>query len=193
MDELRKKHIVQIIYNHDLINGFVVDYTADRVMVLVANEYSNLAKNLKELDEVEVIVFTHLGLKKMKSAIISELNQDNCLIIENSPAYSVPQKREFARVLSAIKFLIIKKDAVYNCNCVNISAGGIAFSCNETDFQIGDTVKLKFFERDFGKDIVCIADIVKRYDNVIAAKYKNLSSFDEDRIVKHVFKLMVHE
>ncbi len=193
MDELRKKHIVQIAHNDNLINGFVVDYSADRVMILVANEFLNQAQDLKELDELEVIVFTHLGLKKMKSAVISELNNDNCLIIENSPAYPVPQKREFARVLSTIKFLIIKKDAVYNCNCVNISAGGIAFSCDDSDFQIGDTVKLKFFERDFGKDIICMADIVKRYGNVFAAKYKNLSGFDEDRIVKHVFKLMVHE
>ena len=193
MDELRKKHIVQIIFKDKSINGFVVDYTADRVMVLVAKEFLTVASEIKELDEVEVLVYTHLGLKKMKSSVISEINNDNCIVIENTPSYPVEQKREFARVLSTIKFNVIKKDNVFNCNCVNISAGGVAFFCDEANFKIGETIKIKFFERDFGRDIICTADIVKSNGNNFAAKYQNLSGYDEDRIVKHVFNLMVKE
>ena len=193
MDELRKKHRIQFTFNGVIINGFVVDYTTDRVMVSIFENSIPTAKLIKELDELEIDVYTHYGIKKMVSSVISELNSSGCIVIENSPAFSVNQKRQFARVTCSFKFKIIKNSKTIDCECTNISAGGIAFKSFDQNFSIGDEVKFCFFECDFGRDIICFAEIVKKDDDIYAAQFKKLSLYDEDRIVKYIFKLMVHE
>ncbi len=191
MDEIRKKHIVKIPLSTDVtIDGVVLDYTADRVMVLISNNGLQAARNLKELDEISVYVHTFLGIKKMISTVISELNDKNCIVIENAPSSPVVQKRRFVRVLSSIKFDILKGNKIINCVCVNISAGGIAFYTKDEGIKLGEIVKIKLFERDFEKDIVCRAEIIKYDDGVYVAKFFDLNKYDEDKIVKHVFKLL---
>ncbi len=190
MDELRKKHTVQIFYNNVLIKGIVVDFSDDRVLIKIDDDFLSVAKEIKELDEVEVDVDTHMGVKKMKSSVISELNSKNCIVIENNPSYSVVQKRESVRVSCSINFLIIKDEKMIIAKCDNISAGGLAFKINEGQFKIGDIINIKFFEKDFGKNITCQASIVKIEDDIYAAKFLNLNMYDENKIVKRIFELI---
>lgn len=190
MDELRKNHIVQITTKEGgKIDGIVFDYSIDRVLVLINPESVSLAKNIKELDELSVCVNTHLGIKKMQSAVISELNS-NCITIENSPSIPVVQKREFVRVLSSVGFKIITDINTYSAVCINISAGGVAFYCNEYNFNIGENVKIILPQTEFEKEIEINATIIKSSNLSQVAKFENLNSFDEDKIVKYVFKMI---
>jgi hypothetical protein len=45
-------------------------------------------------------------------------------------------------------------------------------------------------EEEFEKEIVANAQIIKIYDNCYVAKFLNLNSYDEDKIMKYVFKLI---
>ena len=55
---------------------------------------------------------------------------------------------------------------------------------------MNDNVKIKFSENDLGKNISCDAIIIKMNAHKFVAKYDNLNSHDEDKIMKYVFKLM---
>ena len=189
MEEIRKNHIVKIkLSDNKSIDGVVEDYTPDRIMVMVSPVSIESAKVLKELDEITVFAHTHMGIKKMNSSVMSPLNSDNSLLIENCPSEPVVQKRAFVRVLSSINFSIIKDDVEIPCICINISAGGIAFYSNYGIFYIDDKVKVKFSSDDFEKEIVTDAVIIKSQMGEFVAKYIDLNKYDEDRIVKYVFK-----
>ena len=192
MDEIRKNHIVQILTSDNTkLEGIVFDYDHDRVSVLIAYESLFLARKINELDELTVTVSTHLGFKKMKSHVIDELNANNCIVIENNETIPVEQKREFVRVLSNIVFKMKKNDGNYfDCYCINISAGGVAFCINNSNIAVYDEVDILFPQEEFEKEISVRARIIKAYDNYYVAQYLNLKPFDEDKIVKYVFKLI---
>ena len=81
-------------------------------------------------------------------------------------------------------------NTILDCYCINISAGGVAFFVNNTNFELNETVQITFCKEDFEKEIVVDANIIKIYDNSFVAKYSNLKPHDEDKIVKYVFKLI---
>ena len=192
MDELRRNNFVKIILESgETVEGEVVDFSKDRAMIMIAPESISLAKNIKELDEVQVFVYTHLGLKEMFSSVISPLNSLYCITVENNPTVPVVQKRAFVRVASNLKFKLSKDNKFYDCSCINISGGGIAFTLHNSDIKIGDVVTLAFSKADFEKDILTRAIIIKNDDDWYVAKYDNLNSHDEDKIVKYVFKTIV--
>ena len=194
MYELRKNHIVQIpLSDNKTISGVVEDYTPDRVLVSIAQNSVELAENLRELDELTVFVYTFMGIKKMISNVITELDKNNCIVIENAPAVPVVQKRKFVRVLSSIKFQMLKDNNMINCVCANISAGGVAFFCDNISLHIGELVKFKFSAADFGKEIICKAEIIKKDGELAVGKFYDLNQYDEDRIVKHVFNLIASQ
>ena len=127
----------------------------------------------------------------MISHVISVLNDNDCIVLENNPAFPVVQKREFVRVLSDILFQITTQDEqIITAYCNNISAGGISFNCIDKEFEIGEKVKLKFFAKDFEKDITCQAKIIKSHYGIYVAKYINLNVNDENKIVKYVFNMI---
>ncbi len=191
MDELRKNHILQIhSINAQAIEGIVIDYIDDRILVLICEESLSEAKKLEELDNLFVKAHTHCGIMSMKSTVISTIDTNNCIVIENSPVIPFEQKREFVRVLSSINFIIEKDNESYNCSCVNISAGGIAFVCRDREFNIGDIVTINLLERDFQKDITTKAQIIKTNEFDTVAKYLDLDKNSEDRIVGYVFDLI---
>ncbi|MBQ8848520.1 MAG: PilZ domain-containing protein [Candidatus Gastranaerophilales bacterium] len=193
MDEIRRNHKVLIeLKGGSNIEGVVLDYTSDRVMVSVDEKSYDLAKKLQELEDVVAVVNTHLGIKKMNSSIISSLNKENCIIIENTQTIPVVQKREFVRVTSNLSFVVFspKTNKELECKAVNISAGGVAFSVKNEKFDLEDDVIIKFSSDDFEKDIKCNAKIIKTHENYYVAKYVNLNPHDEDKIVKYVFKMI---
>ncbi len=191
MDELRKNHILQLkTRKNENMNGVVVDFEKDRILVLISDESIDEAKKIKELDELLVHAHTHCGIKKMVSNVISKLNWKNQIIIENNPAVPVVQKREFVRVLSDHNFIAEKNNEEYDCTCINISAGGIAFFAQKPVFQAEDEITIKFSRKDFGKDIITSAKIIKSYNNEYTAQYINLDKYDADKIVKYVFNLI---
>lgn len=192
MDEIRRNHIIRIrLKNGEFVEGEVLDYSPDRVKVLVFPYSIENALSLKELDEFDVFVHTHLGIKEMPSCLISELDSINCIIIENNQSKQIEQKRAFVRVLSDLKFKIIKNDDEFSCVCVNISAGGVAFITNKNAFNVGDMVKIHYPSEYFEKDINLNAVILKENSNWYVAKYVAPNPRDEDRIVKYVFKTIV--
>lgn len=189
MEEIRKNHLLQLKSKGKMtIDGVVMDYTSDRIMVLISQESLFEAKMVKELQEFTVVANTHLGVKKMISHVIKPIDKNNIIVIENNPAFPVVQKREFVRVISDILFQITTFEGkIITAYCNNISAGGIAFNCIDEEFNIGDKVKIKFFEKDFDKDIECMAQIIKSHYGIYIAKYINLNMTDEGKIVKFVF------
>lgn len=195
MDEIRKNHIVQIeLKNQTKIDGIVFDYGRDRVKILVAFESLQEAKTLKELDEMLVRVNTHLGVKQMFSHVIDCIDKSNCITIENSPTLHVVQKREFVRVLSNFAFRVICENKTnIECYCINISGGGIAFGVHNSHFGIGEIIEMHLPSHIFDREIICRGEIIKVRENSYVAKFINLKPYDEDKIVKHVFKLIAEK
>lgn len=195
MDELRKNHIVRIeLKDGTKIDGIVFDYGRDRVKVLIAFESLQDSKKMKELDELLVRVNTHLGVKQMFSHVIDTLDKSNCVTIENNETLHVVQKREFVRVLSNFSFKIVcENKTVTDCFSINISGGGIAFGAFDAHFGIGEIVELHFPNHIFDREIVCKGEIIKVRENSYVAKFLNLKPYDEDKIVKHVFKLIAEK
>ena len=192
MDEIRRNYIARVkLKTNQFVEGEVVDFTPDRVKILVFPYSFDLAKTIKELDCVRVFVHTHMGIKEMVSSVISEFNSINCITLENNPTVKVIQKRAFVRVLSDLKFNIQKNNMTFDCVCDNISAGGIAFRVNNSTLSVDDIVFINFSKEYFEKDIVAKAEIIKNNGNWFVAKYINLHPRDEDRIVKYVFKTIV--
>ena len=68
MEEIRKNHLLQLKSKGKMtIDGVVVDFTPDRIMVLISQESLFEAKMVKELHEFNVVANTHMGVKKMIS------------------------------------------------------------------------------------------------------------------------------
>ena len=192
MDELKRNQTVKItLKSGQSLQGEIIDFSDDRVMILIYPEDFEIAKSIKELDELKVTVKTHLGLKDMISNVISEFNSINCITIENRESVPIVQRREFVRVATDIKFKLSKGDKIYDCTCMNISAGGVAFKLINSDLEVDDEVLLAFPKIYFEKDIMIKAKIIKKEKNRFVAKYFDLSQWDEDRIVKYVFKTIV--
>lgn len=192
MDELRRNQIVKLILKSNVtLEGEVVDYAKDRVKILIFPYSIDMAKQIKELDDLKVFVSTHLGLKEMKSSVIDPLNSLNCITIENNPTVQVVQKRAFVRVLSDINFKLSKNNMLYNCVCVNISAGGVAFNLKNSDIALGDDVIVILPAKYFEKEIMLSAKIIKQNDDWYVAQFINANPRDEDRIIKYVFKTIV--
>lgn len=191
MNEMRKNHIVKIeLSDNRAIDGIVFDYSKDRFSVLVAFDSLDLARELSELDELKVLIYTHLGIRRIKSHVIETLRKDNCIVLENNESIPTIQRRQNVRVVSNFAFDIEKEEQEYKCFCINVSAGGIAFYCNEADFELNQKVKIKFSEKEFEKNIQTYATIIKVSDSSYVAKYVSLNKYDEDKIVKYVFKVI---
>ena len=194
MEEIRKNNILEIkLEDGSIIRGKVFEYTSDRILVLVEDTFFEKADTLNELDRLYVKANTNYGLKTMYSHVISKLNSRGFLIIENSQAEAVEQKRENVRVVDDFSFLIKINDDILNAKCLNISAGGIAFTCNDYKFNKDDFVKIEFKNDVFNKNITCNAVINKVNDEYYTAKFENLSVYDESAIVQRVFKLLARK
>lgn len=192
MDELRKNQKVLLeLRDGTVFSGITLDYTQDRVRILITDKYEFFNK-INELDELLAIVQTHLGIKKMKSSVISTPNKNNHIIIENTKTIPVIQKREFVRVVTDFQFNIFnpKKNTKTLGYSINLSAGGIAFYTEKEKFDLEDDVIVAFSSDDFEKEIIANAKIIKVKDNVHIAKFINLKAVDENKIVKYVFKLI---
>ncbi len=179
--------------DNNIIHGFVSDYTFDRIMIKIADDDVNMAKSLKELDDIFIIISTHLGIKHMNSTVITQINSNNSIIVENNKMLEVEQKREFVRVVSNLKFVVEFDLKIINCQAINISAGGIAFKSDTNLFKVDDKIKIKFSEKDLGKNIICNAIIIKVQDSMLVAKYTDLNPHDEDKIMGYVFKLITYK
>ena len=191
MNEMRKNHIVKIeLSDNRAIDGIVFDYSKDRFSVLVAFDSLDIARELSELDELKVTVYTHLGIRKIKSHVIETLRKDNCLVLENNESIPTIQRRQNVRVISNFSFDIEGNEQYYKCYCINVSAGGIAFYCNEAEFELNQKIKINFHKKEFEKNIQTCATIIKVNDSSYVAKYTNLNKYDEDKIVKYVFKMI---
>ena len=191
MDELAKNHILQIKLNDgSIIEGIVSDFEKDRVFVLVDESHLKTASKIQELDELFITAHTHYGIKKMKSHVISTLNSKNILLIENNPTIPVIQKREFVRVSTKFNFGVEYFNRIYKCLCVNISAGGIAFKSPDYGFFEDDKINIILPNDEFGSIIKCTAKVIKTRGNYFVAKFENLNSYDENKIVKRVFELL---
>ena len=195
MDELRKNHILQItLEDKTPVEGIVLDYSKDRVMVLVDEEFQDNAKKIKELDTLSVVAHTVFGLKKMNSSVISELDGRNCIVIENNPTVKSIQRRKHVRAVDNFDFQIQTiNNKLYCASCVNISAGGIAFHSAKDILNCGDKVKLIFETDIFLKKMELMSEIIKAQDDFYVAKYDNLNDYDESRVVKRVFKLLAQK
>lgn len=195
MKEMRKNDALTVELDKSkggkILEGKVIDYIKDRVMIEINNEYIDDAKLIKELDELEVTVYTHLGLKKMKSSVIYELNDKNCIILENNDSYQVEQKRKFARVRVNFNFKIKKDEKEFLASAINISAGGLAFKLNDEEkLNVSDKIQIELPKEEFEKDITANADIIKYENDSYVLIYQDINPYDEDKIVKYVFKLV---
>lgn len=192
MDELRKNQNVIIeTSSKTQIEATVFDFTFDRVLVLVKEEFVPKAKELHELEELTITVDTHLGIKKMTANVISGINRENLLLIENNPAYIVITNREFSRVKTSLEFKITKDKQTYNAVSINISGNGIGFSCSECEFAQDEEIFIKIelpAENNTKETIETHAKIISINKNCIAAKYTDISPKHQDKLVKYVFK-----
>jgi len=194
MDEIRKNQIIILkMPDGTSIDGTILDYEKDRVSILVDESSYSSATNIAELDYLDVVVHTHCGIKKMKSHVISALDGRNCILIENNPSEMYPQKREYERVVDDFNFKLIYNNSEYYAKCINISAGGIAFSAKDCVFNTGEKILLIFSKEIFLKEIKIMAEIIKVHDDFFVAKYENLNMYDENKIVQRVFKLLVQK
>ena len=100
------------------------------------------------------------------------------------------QKREHVRAVDDFLFSLEFNNTSYDCKCLNISSKGIAFSCEYKDLKISDNVIIFFEDYIFGVDITAQAEIIKKNDDYIVAKFNNLSEYDENKIVKRIFKIL---
>lgn len=192
MDEVRKNNPVRIKFNDSqIIEGVVIDYLSDRIMITVRQNFVQTAKLLKELDPVNVTIFTPLGIKTMDCHVISGLNLNDCIVIENVPTAQIAQRREFVRIVHDFEFSILTSEMKnIKCKCINISAGGIAFRA-EKELQKDEEVTVLFPSNLFERSITCKAKIIgTNSSGRYTAKYTEINQHDEDKIVKFVFKVM---
>lgn len=188
MDELRKNQNVIIeTRSKTQIEAIIFDYTFDRVLLEIRKEFIPEASKIRELEELTVTVDTHLGLKKMSSCVISAIDKENKLLIENNPAFIVITKREYSRVKCFLKLNVTYKGKQYFCTSANISGNGIGFNSKEVEMIPDEEIEIEFSLDDEQPPIKTNANIVSVVNNYIAAQYKNIDPKDQDRIVKYVF------
>ena len=191
MDELGRKDILEIeLQDGSFIFGYVYEYSKDRVAVVLDLDSIEPAKNLKELDEVTVTVHTRFGIKSMVSHVISGLNHLNRIIIENASTATINQKRENVRAVDSFNFTIKINGKTVDAECLDVSAGGIAFSSEYKEFQKNQIVEVIFAENIFSKQISCNAQIVNVTPKFFSAKFLNLNVYDESKITKRVFTIL---
>jgi len=192
MEEIRKNQTVQLeLRNGEKIEGIILDYSSDRVDVLVSFDSLNIASKLKELDVVLACVQTHIGHKKMFSHVINELKANNCITIENNDVIPTIQRREHVRVVSDLIFKIEKENnKIIKCSCINISAGGIAFFADNLSFNLDEKVNIILPDTEFEKEITTNAKIIKVCNDSYVAKFEDLTFANEGKITKYVFKLI---
>ena len=159
-------------------------------MIVVNDDYLSIASNINELDDLEITAHTHLGLKKMTSCVISGLNKNNCIVVENNYSVEVSQKREFVRVSTDIPFKILKNGTLFDVTCKNLSGGGVAFASAET-LELEDEVTVAFDKKYLDENLKCSAKIIiKKEKQSYVARFLNLSHSQESAIVKYVFKIL---
>lgn len=191
MDELKKNNILHIVLeNGSKIEGIVEDYQKDRVMVLIGDKYLEQAKTIKELDDLKVTAKTQFGLKKMISGVIYTLDKTNHIVIENAPSVPVTQKRADVRAVDDFEFQITADDKQYSAICLNISAGGIAFSVKDAEFEKDKKIDIIFAQEIFSKEIKCSAKIIKKNDGYFSAIYTKINEHDKNKIVKRIYRLL---
>ncbi len=189
MDEIRTNNKVKIESTKGgVIDGVVLAVEYDRVAIRINPQNLDTASKIKELDELKVCASTHFGEKTMISAVISELNQKNIIIIENSPALSHAQNRKHVRVQTNFDFLIKFNFKIFRAKALNISAGGIAFCAENADFKLDDELIMNFSADIFESDFECEAKIIKINDDNYIAGFNNINENNESKIIKYVFK-----
>lgn len=190
MEEIRLKQCVAILTPlKKEILGVISDFSYDRVLIKIENNYLETASKLAELDEVIVVVLTHLGRRTMKTIVISPLNSKNQILLENRPSDKVEQKRAYVRVKTDIPFIIEFNQKYFKCKMEDMSCVAIAFYSDQ-EFKKDDVIKISFSKEFFEKDIKCMAKIYKFYNNIYVAKFCDLNIYDEDRLVKYIFRKM---
>ncbi len=189
MEEIRRNDTAELIFSDNItLRGIVSDFSANRIVFLIMDDSVAEARKIKALSNLLVVVNTDYGLKKTYSSVIEELDENGCITVENNPSVPVIQKREFVRISSDITFKIKKDGMLFNCTCLNISGGGIAFNTSETYFKLNERVQIIFQSKDFEQDIAVEAIIHLIDKNKIVARYVGLNKYDEAKIVKYVFK-----
>lgn len=191
MEEVRKsQHIVLKKQDESTVEGSVEDFAFDRVLVLVEPRYVETAKKFQELDETIACLDTHMGQKRMISAVISPINSENKLTIENNPTIIKDSNREFVRVNSNLKFAVWLGKTYYICALKDISIGGIAFRCGDYDFKVGEKIVVELYFNDTKAKVKTAAKILNKRGNAFAAQFDKLSMFDQNKISKYVFSVM---
>ncbi len=189
MEEIRRNDTAELIFSDNItLRGIVDDFSANRIVFLIMDDSIAQAKQIKPLSNLIVVANTDYGLKKTYSSVIEGIDENNCMVVENNPSVPVIQKREFVRIASDITFKIKKDGMIFNCTCLNISGGGIAFKTNETAFRVNEKVQIIFQSKDFEQDITVDAIIHLLDKNKTVARYMGLNKYDEAKIVKYVFK-----
>lgn len=191
MDEIGKNDILELeLEDGSLVFGYVYEYSKDRVSVKVDPDSLEIAKKIKEMDKLFVMARTRYGIKNMISHVIYELSNVNRMVIENASTVTVEQKRENVRAVDSFKFKVYLNNIEYIVECLDISAGGIAFSFDGDIFRRGQILKVVFDEDLFSKKISCDAEVIKAHNGFCAVKFLNLNIYDESKITKKVFKIL---
>ncbi len=193
MRELRVNDRVKISFKNSSLDGISKEIEYDRIKVKIEDKDLELAKEIEELDELEVVGFTNMGAKKMRSSVIDKLDKFNCITIENNESETVEQRRKFVRVVCDFDLKIEKDKKEYLAKALDISACGIAIKTKEKFFKENDEVKLFLPKEIFEKDIEILGKIVKMNELNYAIAYHNLNMYNENIIMKYVFKTISQE
>lgn len=189
MEEIRKNNIVELHFAQDkVINATVADYSNNRINLRVNEDFLAAAKEVKPLDNLMIIAYTDFGIKKTFSSVIEKSEDSTFITVENNQSVPVIQKRDFVRISSDISFVIKKDGKFYNCSCINISGGGIAFKADGLLLKPDETVKMIFHSKDFERDIYADAIILNVNTKKTTAKFTTLNKYDEAKIVKYIFR-----
>lgn len=189
MDEIRINNTVKMQTRTGAdIKGKVCALQYDRVAIIIDIHYRDVAKQLQELDNLKITADTHFGAKTMISSVISTMNDKNIIVVENSKAIEVEQKRKYVRVVCNFDIKINFNNNEYRTKTKNISAGGIAFEKNNIDYKLNDDIKINFPKEIFDKEFECSAKIIKINDDTIVAEFNNINEYNESKIMKYVFK-----
>ncbi len=194
MEEIIKNIVLELEAEDGvLIKGRVFEYTRERIALVVDNDCVEDAKKLKVQEAVIVSAYTNFGIKDMISHVIAQLSDTKRLIIENASVETVEKKRETVRAVDDFFFNTIVNNSIYNVKCLNISAGGIAFTFDENIYEVNQLVEVIFPEKIFSKKITCNIQIIKVRDDYCSARFIDLNLFDQSLIVKKVFAILAKE
>lgn len=170
--------------------GVIADAQKDRLKIFYSKEYESAAWALQEGDEIFIKVHTQFGIKPSKSMVISSPSVDGELVIENSPALEISQKREFVRAAVNFRFFVKKDASLVGATSADISAGGVKFTPDEYSFDIGDIITVKLLSEEFGKNIEIEAKIINSISDKLIAQFIDISEFDRDKIAGFCHKVL---